>query len=66
MSAPVSPTAKSSNGTARLKASPLARSGARQRGVDIAQVKGSGPQGRIIEADVLAFAGSTPMAAPAV
>ena len=43
------------NGTSRLKASPLARSVAKQRGLDIAQIKGTGPQGRIIEADVLAF-----------
>ena len=45
------------NGTNRLKASPLARSVARLRGIDIAQITGTGPQGRIIEADVLAFAG---------
>ena len=50
-----------SNGTNRLKASPLARSVAKLRGVDIAQVKGTGPQGRIIEADVLAFAVSAPV-----
>ncbi len=54
----------STNGTARLKASPLARSVARQRGLDIAQIQGTGPLGRIIEADVLAFAGSKPAAAP--
>jgi len=52
------------NGTGRLKASPLARSVARQRGIDIAQVTGTGPQGRIIEADVLAFAGTKPSLAP--
>jgi pyruvate dehydrogenase E2 component (dihydrolipoamide acetyltransferase) len=50
------------NGTSRLIASPLARSVAKQRGLDIAQVKGTGPQGRIIEADVLAFAQSGPAA----
>ncbi len=58
------PSAPRTNGTARLKASPLARSIAKQRGLDIAQIRGTGPQGRIIEADVLAFAGSKP-AAPA-
>ncbi len=42
----------------RLKASPLARRIAREQGVDIARVAGTGPQGRIIEADVLAFAQS--------
>ena len=51
------------NGTARLKASPLARSVAKQRGLDLAQIRGTGPQGRIIEADVLAFAESKPSTA---
>ena len=48
----------SSNGVSqeRLKASPLARRIAKERGLDIAQVNGTGPLGRIIEADVLAFA----------
>ena len=55
--APASPV-RNGNGTNRLKASPLARSVARQRGIDIAQITGTGPQGRIIEADVLAFAES--------
>jgi len=58
-------SAPRTNGTARLKASPLARSVAKQRGLDIAQIQGTGPQGRIIEADVLAFAGSKPATAPA-
>ena len=58
------PSAPRTNGTARLKASPLARSVAKQRGLDIAQISGTGPQGRIIEADVLAFAGSKPTAPP--
>ncbi len=54
------------NGTVRLKASPLARSVARQRCLDIALMTGTGPQGRIIEADVLAFAQAAPAtAAPA-
>ena len=53
-------SAHGTNGTARLKASPLARSVAKQRGLDIAQIKGTGPSGRIIEADVLAFAESKP------
>ncbi len=51
--------------TERLKATPLARSVAKQRGIDIARVTGTGPQGRIIEADVLAFATSAPVSAPA-
>jgi len=61
--APNSGGAGKSNGTGRLKASPLARSVAKQRGFDIAQIKGTGPLGRVIEADVLAFAGTQPAAA---
>lgn len=49
---------------ARIRASPLARRVARERGVDLAGVSGSGPGGRIVKADVEAQAGSTP-AAPA-
>ena len=56
------------NGHDRIKASPLARRIAREQGIDIAQVKGSGPLGRVIEADINAFAkqrgSSTPTAAP--
>ena len=54
-SAPLQVRSSNGNGVSRLKASPLARSVARQRGLDIAQISGTGPQGRIIEADVLAF-----------
>jgi pyruvate dehydrogenase E2 component (dihydrolipoamide acetyltransferase) len=36
----------------RVKASPLARRIARERGVDIAAVRGSGPEGRVIAEDV--------------
>ena len=61
---PTSPAPRT-NGTGRLKASPLAKSVAKQRGLDIAQIKGTGPLGRVIEADVLAFAGNQPASAPA-
>ena len=37
---------------ARLKASPLARRIARERGVDLASVSGTGPEGRILAEDV--------------
>ena len=60
------PAANGSGSTERLKASPLARSVAKQRGIDIARITGTGPQGRIVEADVLAFAPSAPAAAPAL
>jgi pyruvate dehydrogenase E2 component (dihydrolipoyllysine-residue acetyltransferase) len=36
----------------RVKASPLARRLARERGLEISQLKGSGPGGRIVKADV--------------
>src|SRR3954468_9754447 len=44
------PAPASSNG--RVKASPLARRLARERGVDIATLKGTGPEGRIVAKDV--------------
>ncbi len=37
----------------RIKASPLARKIAEQKGVDLTQVKGTGPNGRIVKKDVL-------------
>jgi len=46
----------------RVKASPLARRIAAEKGVDLAGVSGSGPNGRIVKADV---EGATPGAAPA-
>lgn len=36
----------------RVKASPLARSMARERGIDLSRVKGTGDQGRIIKRDI--------------
>src|ERR671937_618407 len=36
----------------RLKASPLARRIARERGIDLAQLRGTGPEGRIVAEDV--------------
>jgi pyruvate dehydrogenase E2 component (dihydrolipoamide acetyltransferase) len=40
-----------------IKASPRARRAMRQQRIDPAALRGSGPGGRIVEADVLAFAG---------
>ena len=50
-----------SNG--RVKASPLARRMARERGIDLGQVRGTGPDGRIVAEDV-EQAGTAPTAAP--
>lgn len=44
----------------RVVASPLARRLAKQKGVDLRTLKGSGPGGRIIEKDVLAAAEAAP------
>lgn len=50
----------------RIFASPLARRMAKQAGIDLAQVKGSGPHGRIVKADIEAGgAKAAPVAAPA-
>jgi pyruvate dehydrogenase E2 component (dihydrolipoamide acetyltransferase) len=51
--------------TGRVKASPLARRIARERGVDLASIQGSGPEGRILAEDVeRAAAGAPGPAAP--
>ena len=41
------------NGDGRIKVSPLARRIAAEHGVDVAQLQGSGPGGRIVKQDVL-------------
>jgi len=46
-------TAVSDNG--RVKSSPLARKIASEKGVDLAQVPGSGPGGRVVKSDVEGF-----------
>ena len=52
-------------GGARLKASPLARRIARERGVELGSVAGSGPDGRILAEDVeRAASGAAPVPAP--
>ena len=50
----------------RVKASPLARRIARERGIDLAALSGTGPEGRIVAEDVeRAGAQRAPVAAPA-
>jgi len=48
----------------RIVASPRARKTAREKGVDLALVTGTGPSGRIVEEDVLAYLASRPRATP--
>jgi pyruvate dehydrogenase E2 component (dihydrolipoyllysine-residue acetyltransferase) len=50
----------------RVKASPLARRIARERGVDLASLRGTGPEGRIVAEDVERAGVSAPAPAPAL
>jgi len=62
--APSAPAAPRSEGE-RIKASPLARRLAQAQNIDLSSLKGSGPGGRIVRADIDAAAGKAPAAAPA-
>jgi pyruvate dehydrogenase E2 component (dihydrolipoamide acetyltransferase) len=63
--AAVAPKANGAGGS-RLFASPLARRIAKQKGIDLAALKGSGPHGRIVLKDVeSAKPGAAPAAKPA-
>ena len=53
-----------SSGDDRVKASPLAKSMAKESGIDLAQVTGTGDNGRIVKRDIQAFI-STQSAQPA-
>ncbi|MCL7988789.1 2-oxo acid dehydrogenase subunit E2 [Sphingobacterium sp. lm-10] len=55
----------SSSDDARVKASPLARKIAKDKGIDLAQVKGSAEGGRIVKKDVEDFTPSAKESAPA-
>jgi len=57
-SVPAPPAAVVTGG--RIKASPLARKLARDRGIDLATLTGSGPEGRIVKRDVLAAKAAAP------
>ena len=52
-------------GDGRVKASPLARRIAQQKGIDLSQVRGTGPGGRVVQDDVLGFDPSKAPAKPA-
>jgi pyruvate dehydrogenase E2 component (dihydrolipoamide acetyltransferase) len=62
--APAAPTPARAEGE-RIKASPLARKLAQAQNIDLSNIQGTGPGGRIIRADVDAAAGKAPAAAPA-
>ena len=63
--APPAADGRTAAAPARLKASPLARRMARERGVDLASLQGTGPEGRILADDVerAASGAATPAAA---
>ena len=62
--APVAAASAASDGS-RIMASPLAKRIAEAAGINLAQVTGTGPHGRIVKADVEAARGQTASAAPA-
>lgn len=64
---PVPPIPSHGNGNGhgeggRVFATPLARRIATDKGIDLHEIRGSGPNGRIVQADVLAFQPPTPVA----
>jgi pyruvate dehydrogenase E2 component (dihydrolipoamide acetyltransferase) len=60
--APSEPEQQANGG--RVKASPLARRIAKERGIDLGQLRGTGPEGRIVAEDVERGAVAAPQAAP--
>jgi pyruvate dehydrogenase E2 component (dihydrolipoamide acetyltransferase) len=65
--APAAPATAQGNGqgNGRVFASPLARRMAHHAGLDLAAIRGSGPQGRIVKADVEEALGQPPAGRPA-
>jgi pyruvate dehydrogenase E2 component (dihydrolipoamide acetyltransferase) len=59
---PTEPEQRDNGG--RVKASPLARRIAKERGIDLAQLRGTGPEGRIVAEDVERVGASPAKAAP--
>src|SRR3954454_14314001 len=58
--------AEQGNGAgARIKASPLARRIARERGIELGSLKGTGPEGRVVAEDVERAAAGAPAQPPA-
>ncbi|MEX2604073.1 MAG: pyruvate dehydrogenase complex dihydrolipoamide acetyltransferase [Gracilimonas sp.] len=58
-----SSSASSSSDDGRIKASPLARKMAEDKGIDLARVEGSGPGGRIIKVDIEEYKETAPAVA---
>ncbi len=65
VSAPAAPIVAAPQAGARVFASPLAKRIAKEAGIDIAAIAGTGPHGRVVERDVrAALEGGTAKAAP--
>jgi pyruvate dehydrogenase E2 component (dihydrolipoamide acetyltransferase) len=63
---PSAPAAKpAANGHGRVFSSPLARRLAKEAGIDLARIAGSGPHGRVIARDVEGAKSGAPLKAPA-
>ncbi|MFZ9234892.1 MAG: pyruvate dehydrogenase complex dihydrolipoamide acetyltransferase [Algoriphagus sp.] len=62
--APVAASVASGSGNERVKASPLAKKIASEKGVDIRQVAGSGEGGRIVKKDIETFVPAAAAASP--
>jgi pyruvate dehydrogenase E2 component (dihydrolipoamide acetyltransferase) len=63
--APAPTPPASASGAARVKASPLARKIAQERGLDLRAIQGSGPEGRVVLRDLEAARPARPTAPPA-
>ena len=61
--APAAPAAPAAADGTRIFASPLARRIARDKGLDLSQVRGTGPHGRIVKADVEGASAAAPQPA---
>ncbi|MEO1492567.1 MAG: pyruvate dehydrogenase complex dihydrolipoamide acetyltransferase [Pseudomonadota bacterium] len=62
--APAAEPAPAASAGGRIFASPLARRIAKDKGIDLSQVKGTGPKGRIVKADVEGYTPSAAKPAP--
>lgn len=60
------PVVKTDSGDGRLKASPLAKKMAEEKGIDISAIAGSGDSGRIVKRDIENFKGSASSSKPSI
>ena len=63
---PSLPPSPPSHTNGRIKASPLAKHLAEEKGIDIKRVRGSGPEGRVTKSDIENYSSGGPSSAPQV